>query len=201
MSFRDILGDVIPERHFTRANGVAAALLLSALVFGVAGAWRLVGAAIWPKPPVECFDSENPVAEAPALNVYKAFDRVFAQPESRQALQRKADEEMTQAERNCPAPGCGWSEAAEYRQALAHYLTERGLAAKTMQQLAGKAGLEKAVNFYRRPADRQIEAGMRARFAAKLFNPSALEDAGLREMAAILLFRGADAVRACGRLD
>jgi len=99
------------------------------------------------------------------------------------------------AARVCTAENCDTAALANYREALHRYFAARAAHTYRLDRQYGDPGLARARRLYQTADDLEVEQGLRERHRAKVFRINA--DSFAEQPLRMLLFRGADALRAC----
>jgi hypothetical protein len=101
------------------------------------------------------------------------------------------------AARICTTESCDTGAVANYRQALHRYFESRVRHTHRLDIQYGAPGFARAQRLYQTADDLEIEQGLRERQRAKVYRINA--DSFAEQPIRVLLFRGADALRACRR--
>ena len=195
MSLQKSLIDGNLDHLFTRVNLLIAggALLLASVA--AAGLYdRIAGPGT---PEIACFGAGEPIARAQTKTAEKADIDLFGPWQDRAKFSEPFSAPLLSAAAACPAASCDGDAGLAYQRALKAYLGRRMRDVRTLQTEAGEAGRQKALNVYRRPVDVAIEKEIRDRYHAGWFDLGERGWANEREMISLLVFKGADVVRAC----
>jgi hypothetical protein len=187
-----LLTQGLPPRFFTRWRAVAVGLF-------IAGAF-IVGNEAYVK--LKYYFSE---ATAPAC--YGTPQLARTRPIPARGVQdrhghsiddRLAAEDrdrLTLAQRVCTASACGRDEWQAYRSAIFWYVSSRTMHTSRLYRDYGDAGLARAREIYGTAFDRQIEDGLRKRYAKGIFRLNDFKQD--RDAMAILILKGGEALRPC----
>ena len=195
MSLQKSLIDGNLDHWFTRVNILlAGGVLLLASVIAAGLYDRIAGPGT---PEIACFNPADPIAGAQSKTAGKADIDRFGPWQDRAKFSEPFSAPLLAAAAACPAAACDGDAAIAYQRALKAYLGSRMKDVRILQTEAGEAGRQKALNVYRRPVDVAIEKEIRDRYHANWFDLGERGWAGEREMIHMLVFKGADVVRAC----
>lgn len=199
MTFETLLREGIPERLFTRTNAIASALAFCALVIFAGGIYQRLAFALGPVP--SCFGADEPLTKRPGATLAKATDVIFAASGGRVSFSNSYAEAALAAQKLCPPSACGAAASEAYRSKMFWYLDDRFQKTRAMQNLAGKVGLAEAIAHFSRSIDRELEQGLRDRYKAGLIDLLRQGWAQHGEALPMLMFRGAQQLKACGQLE
>lgn len=179
----------------TRVNLV---LACGALVLATVIATTLYGRIAGGGPPeTTCFGSAVPIRDAMSKSAEKADIDRFGPWQNRAKFNEPFSAPLLAAAAACPAARCDGDAAIAYERALKAYLGRRMADVRILQTEAGEDGRQKALNIYRRAVDVAIEKEFRDRYNANWFDLGERGWAAEREMITLLVFKGADVVKAC----
>jgi hypothetical protein len=189
-----LLQQGLPAHFFTRGRAIVAG-------FAIGGA-LLIASEIYmkaryyvsePKTAPACYGSEH-VAGNNILPSRDLRDR------NRSIDDRPASSDPAQlavAARNCTAQSCPREAWKEYRSAVFWYLSPRLQHTSQLYRSYGDEGLIRARMIYREADDQKFVEGLRERYAAGVFRLNDFRQN--RAALAILVLKGADALRPCGK--
>ena len=192
MNFETLLRDGIPDRFFTRSNAVATALIFCTVVVVIGAVVGRVSRFVnGPPQAPACMRASQPITEFVTASVAESHNYVFTA-----GLGATPVEEVLGAQAACRLDACDRNAARAYKGKLAGYLADRMIRTHNMQSSSGRDGLKDAIATYSRPADRDIEDGLRQRYAVGLIDIAVGGD-DFREAVLTLAQRGRDAVIFC----
>jgi hypothetical protein len=108
-------------------------------------------------------------------------------------------EKVFAAEKVCKPSACTADSLNAYKSAFFWYIEPRLQHIRQLDMLYGDNGLRLARTIYATAVDQQIEKGLRDRYQAKAFRIN--DSRQNRDAMAILIFKGAAALRSCRKSD
>jgi hypothetical protein len=191
----------LPDRFFSRGRAVLMGTLVGVAVLAGLLAYGWVHRRV--TEPVEapiCYGPDRAkthTAGNDPLPLRGARERDGFQP-----YQRKDQlyvDRMKTAEAICTPARCNGEALKAYRSAVFWYLATRLQVTQELDERYGDAGLRVAHEIHDTPADREIEAGLRARYQAGVFRINDFRPGrdGNREAIAILVLKNGAALRPC----
>ena len=177
-------------------------LLLGAGVVA-AGCWFgygwLVSPAAEPTNAPNCYWADQPyVPQNKTMPLIGAPDRNGV-PNNRRRMGPSEIEKVFAAEMACKPGACTADASNAYQSAFFGYFEPRLQHIRQLDMLYGDNGLRLARTIYAEVVDQQIEKGYRERYQAKAFRIN--DSKQNRDAMAILIFKGAAALRSCRKSD
>ena len=177
-------------------------MCVGAAVVG-AGCWFGYGLLVSPAPEPtgapSCYWAEQAyVPQNKTMPLTGAPDRNGV-PNNRRRMGPPEVEKVFAAEMACRPGACTGDAFNAYRSAFFGYMEPRLQHIRQLDMLYGDNGLRLARTIYGEAVDQQIEKGFRERYQAKAFRIN--DSRQNRDAMAILIFKGAAALRSCRKSD
>lgn len=189
-----------PPFALTRWHAVAAGLCIAgAFIVGNEIYGKVAYHLTEPTAAPVCYRLNDALHEAGTKQIPFRGERDRSGQSIEDRLPAEDTDRLTLAHQVCTPSSCDRKAWQAYRSAIFWYLSSRLMYTSRLDREYGDAGLARAREVYASPLDRQVEAGLRARYRAKVFRINDFRQHG--DAIATLVLQGGEALRPCRSTD